>query len=253
MSSPSSRLSRLIEQIVEEQAKDAFAPAPKMGDISPTEEDGKERPGMAGRPKSGMDVDQHHKMLWAEGIDYDNVRKLTGRVFWAIKKGISRTDIIEKLEKAGYSDEDIYLAYHSAKIFKGQGSCSPQLEEGMFGMDQDHYNKVWADEEEPAAMELSGRVRNMLNYGLTRDEIAEQLQGEGYSQEDIYLAYHVAMILDNKEKKEGNKEFPLDEFNAMGTGAVVGYTGPLGMDLGPIYKAFWSGDEPEKKISKKKV
>lgn len=56
-------LKRLIESIVEEE----FAPAPKMGDIDPTEEPDEERPGMKRRPKSGMDVKQHHKMMWAEG------------------------------------------------------------------------------------------------------------------------------------------------------------------------------------------
>ncbi len=48
----------------------------------------------------------------------------------------------------------------------------------------------------------------------------------------------VQEVLDDKES--------LDEYNAMSTGMVVGYTGPLGMDTTSIHKAFWSGDENKK-------
>jgi hypothetical protein len=38
----------------------------------------------------------------------------------------------------------------------------------------------------------------------------------------------------------------LDEYNAMATGAVVGYTGPLGTPTGPIHKGFWRKDLKKK-------
>jgi hypothetical protein len=41
----------------------------------------------------------------------------------------------------------------------------------------------------------------------------------------------------------------INEMNTMGSGAVVGFIGPIGMDLSPIHKAFWSGDKPEKNIN----
>jgi hypothetical protein len=50
------------------------------------------------------------------------------------------------------------------------------------------------------------------------------------------------------EKYAGGEE--LQEFNALSTGNVVGYTGPLGMDTAPIHKAFWSGDKKKKKGAK---
>jgi hypothetical protein len=61
--STKSNLQRLIESIIEEE----FAPAPQMGDIEPTAEDDKDRPLMDKRPDDGMDVSQHHKMMWSEG------------------------------------------------------------------------------------------------------------------------------------------------------------------------------------------
>lgn len=61
--STKSNLQRLIESIIEEE----FAPAPQMGDIEPTPEDDEDRPLMDRRPDDGMDVSQHHKMMWAEG------------------------------------------------------------------------------------------------------------------------------------------------------------------------------------------
>jgi hypothetical protein len=39
----------------------------------------------------------------------------------------------------------------------------------------------------------------------------------------------------------------LDEFNAMGTGAVQGYTGPLGGDPEPTHKKMWSNPKNEGK------
>lgn len=60
----SSDLKRLIEALIEEE----FAAAPQMGDIDPTPEDDEDRPLMDKRPPGGgMDVSQHHKMMWAEG------------------------------------------------------------------------------------------------------------------------------------------------------------------------------------------
>lgn len=39
-----------------------------MGDIEPTPEDDEDRPLMDSRPNDGMDVSQHHKMMWAESL-----------------------------------------------------------------------------------------------------------------------------------------------------------------------------------------
>jgi len=52
-----------------------------------------------------------------------------------------------------------------------------------------------------------------------------------------------------EEKLKEGQEY-LEEFNAMGTGAVVGYMAPLGMDMKPVHDAMWSGDKPEKKKKK---
>lgn len=74
------KLRTLIRQIIKEELKKKeFAPAPKMGDIDPTDEPDSKRPGMSGRPRDGMDVTQQHKMLNAgdeeekqgDGTDYE--------------------------------------------------------------------------------------------------------------------------------------------------------------------------------------
>lgn len=51
--------------------------------------------------------------------------------------------------------------------------------------------------------------------------------------------------------KEADSQM-LDEFNAMGTGAVVGFMGPLGMDMAPVHAAMHSGDVPLKKTKRRK-
>lgn len=67
-------LEKLIERIILEEAKkQEFAPAPKMGDIDPTPEDDKDRPFMDDRPKDGMDVSQHHKMMHAESCGKEHM------------------------------------------------------------------------------------------------------------------------------------------------------------------------------------
>jgi hypothetical protein len=40
-------------------------------------------------------------------------------------------------------------------------------------------------------------------------------------------------------------EQEIEEANAMASGNVVGYTGPLGMDTSPGHKILWSGDKKE--------
>lgn len=45
------------------------------------------------------------------------------------------------------------------------------------------------------------------------------------------------------ELELASEEEPLPEANAAGSGAVVGYTGPLGMDTEPGHKMLWSGDD----------
>lgn len=49
--------------------------------------------------------------------------------------------------------------------------------------------------------------------------------------------------------KAALKEF-LDEFNAMDTGAIQGYTGPLGADPEPTHKKMWSDPKNEGKCPK---
>jgi hypothetical protein len=64
------KLKQLIRKIIKEElAKEEFAPAPKMGDIDPTDESDQSRPGMKDRPADGMDVSQQHKMLHATNED----------------------------------------------------------------------------------------------------------------------------------------------------------------------------------------
>lgn len=64
------KLRKLIRQIIKEElAKEEFSKPPKMGNIQPTDEPDKDRPGMEGRPEDGMDVSQQHKMMHASKED----------------------------------------------------------------------------------------------------------------------------------------------------------------------------------------
>jgi len=160
-----------VAKLISEDSKEQFAPAPKMGDINPTDQSNKDRPAMENRPTDGMDIKQHKKMLWSESIDFRN------------------------------SDE---------------------------------------------IMSLVQRIRMMRSMDVSRDIIVDKLAAE-YDIDDIQLAYYAAKVLD--------KDGALEEFNAMGTGAVAGFTGPLGMgaaDLSPIHDKFWSGDKSEKPKKKRK-
>jgi len=69
---------------------------------------------------------------------------------------------------------------------------------------------------------------------------------------DLFKIINWADVEPETEELIKNLGPNINEMNTMGSGAVVGFTGPLGMDLGPIHKAFWSGDKPEKKLKENK-
>lgn len=110
-------IKNLIESLVEEE----FEKAPKMGDLDPTEEPDSERPGMKGRPKSGMDISQHHKMLHAESwekithSDKDDIEDLLTIVRQRVNFGQSLDEIIAELGK-DFEIEDVVLAYRASKL-----------------------------------------------------------------------------------------------------------------------------------------
>ena len=69
---------------------------------------------------------------------------------------------------------------------------------------------------------------------------------------DLFKIINWADVEPETEELIKNLGPNINEMNTMGSGAVVGYIGPLGMNLGPIHKAFWSGDKPEKKLKENK-
>jgi len=116
-------LKRLIAALVKEE----FSQAPQMGDIDPTPEDADDdRPLMDKRPDGGgMDVSQHHKMMWAEDVqsrnfhdEYSDQEKLVDVVMMRLGMGQSIEDIVDGLKDRA-SVEDIYLAYKAAKMLEG--------------------------------------------------------------------------------------------------------------------------------------
>lgn len=123
---------RLLEALVDEE----FAPAPQMGDVDPTPEDDDDRPLMDKRPEGGgMDVSQHHKMMWAEDVqarnshdEYSESERLVDVVMMRLGMGQSIEDIVEGL-KDRVSVEDIYLAYKAAKMLEGVDVEEDVLEE----------------------------------------------------------------------------------------------------------------------------
>jgi len=124
-----SALKRLIESLVEEE----FAPAPKMGDIDPTPEDDEERPGMKRRPDDGMDVSQHHKMMWAEGVTYgenEAMDRLIDMVRQRIGYGQSVSEIVEDM-KDEHGVENIYLAYQAAKLLEARETVRNEILDEM--------------------------------------------------------------------------------------------------------------------------
>lgn len=96
-----SKLKSLIKSIVREE----FSKAPKMGDIEPTPEDAKDRPGMEDRPEDGMDVDQHHKMMWAEEIIRKEVKSSLKEIS---ALGVGGAQIISRATLAGMAGGNIF-------------------------------------------------------------------------------------------------------------------------------------------------
>jgi hypothetical protein len=127
-----SSLKRLIESLVEEE----FAPPPKMGDIDPTPEEDSKRPGMKRRPDDGMDVSQHHKMMWAEGIESfvhgedDSMDQLVNVVRQRIGFGLTASEIVNDLRDE-HSVEDIYLAYQAAKLLETREAIEEEVLDEM--------------------------------------------------------------------------------------------------------------------------
>lgn len=126
-------LKKLIEALVKEE----FSQAPQMGDIKPTSEDDKDRPLMDKRPDDGMDVSQHHKMMWAEDVqarnyhdEYSDQEKLVDVVMMRMGMGQSIEDIVEGL-KDRVSVEDIYLAYKAAKMLESVEVSEEEVLEEM--------------------------------------------------------------------------------------------------------------------------
>jgi hypothetical protein len=72
------------------------------------------------------------------------------------------------------------------------------------------------------------------------NEHIKELEKEAYERGNIIFREWEEHIKENDLKT-------LEEFNAMGTGAVVGYMAPLGMDMTPAHKVMHSGDKPIKK------
>ncbi len=112
---------RLIEALIEEE----FAAAPQMGDIDPTPEDDADRPLMDKRPKGGgMDVSQHHKMMWAEDVanrsyheEDSEQERLVDIILMRRSMGQEVDNIVDGL-KDRFDVEDIYLAYEAAKMLE---------------------------------------------------------------------------------------------------------------------------------------
>lgn len=46
---------------------------------------------------------------------------------------------------------------------------------------------------------LIQKIRHRLGYDFSRDEIVAEMQRDGFSNEDIFLAYHAAIILDGDD------------------------------------------------------
>lgn len=63
-------------------------------------------------------------------------------------------------------------------------------------------------------------------------------------------AYETGNIVFREWEEKLKENEILDESNFMGSGAVVGYMAPLGMDMSPAHKIMHSGDEPLKKKKK---
>lgn len=64
-------LQEFIKQILFEELS-SYSFAPKFGDIDPTDEEDKDRPGMEDRPKDPMDISQFKKLMWAESDEHQN-------------------------------------------------------------------------------------------------------------------------------------------------------------------------------------
>jgi hypothetical protein len=173
-----SALKQLVEEIVRQTVAEAkkrqFADPPKMGDIEPTNQPDKKRPGMKKRPKSGMATKQHHTMMhaeamtvasatsnssegfsdeeeepirvtkgpvneshvWMEAIEDDSlVERIANMLQW-----VGRDTVYKTLKDEGHSTEDIFLAYNAAKILNRDregGVHESALPPGFTGFDVD--------------------------------------------------------------------------------------------------------------------
>ncbi len=57
------------------------------------------------------------------------------------------------------------------------------------------------DANETPTMVAINRIRNAWNYGQTDQEIIETLTRDGYTKEEIYLAFHGAKTLNKLENQ----------------------------------------------------
>ena len=220
--------------------KEQIGIPPKMGDIQPTDEPSKSRPDMTNRPSDGMEINQHQTMMW--------LNENHGQSFMPLfqefcKYAMKRLDINKPVTVRLRQDEE------NAKDLLGYtGYFSPETKEVVVYVSGRAFCDICksvAHEMTHFKQDLDGRFPENMelgeNYAQTNQELRE-LEKEAYLESNlIYRDFR-----DNTRKTK-----QLEEFNAIGSGAVVGYTAPLGMDMSPAHELMWSGDKPKKKKEKK--